>query len=164
MRTAAGLLLLITGAFPLLSAAANNGKDPAPPDLFTGEVKAVIYVTDVEARAPFYRDVLGFEFLGFAESEGEPYYAEMAAGGLKFGLHEPMTAAQKTRVGRLLLYFRVRDLAAQRARVAARGGEPGEIKRTDWMDMFTVRDPDGNEIVFAFTDPARHPIDPWHAP
>jgi hypothetical protein len=29
------------------------------------------------------------------------------------------------------------------------------------MDMFISRDLDGHEIVFALTDPSKHPIDPW---
>jgi predicted enzyme related to lactoylglutathione lyase len=129
---------------------------------FTGEVKPVIYVTDVEKSAPFYRDVLGFEFISFAEHEGRPYYAEMSAGGLKFGLHNPMKEAQKSKVGQQRIYFRVENLELHRSRVEAWGGaEFGEILKTDWMDMFFVEDPDGNEIVFAFTDPERHPIDPW---
>lgn len=129
---------------------------------FTGEVKPVLYVADVGESVPFFRDVLGFEFDGFANrSDGSPYYAEMVAGGLKFGLHEPVAAEQKSRVGQQRLYFRVRDLDAHRDRVIAWGGDPGAIRKTDWMDMFIVRDPDGHEIVFAFTDPARHSIDPW---
>lgn len=128
---------------------------------FTGDIKAVLYVSDVEKSAPFYRDVLGFDFLGFANSKGQPYYAEMAAARVKFGLHEPTSSSQEAKVGQQRLYFRVRDLRAHRARVLARGGEPGEIKVTSWMDMFTVRDPDGNEVVFAVTDPGRHTSNPW---
>jgi len=130
---------------------------------FTGEIKPVLYVSDVEKSAPFYRDVLGFEFLGYANLDGQPYYAEMDAAGVKFGLHEPTSTSQGSKIGQERLYFRVRDLALHRARVVAWGGEPGEIKTTGWMDMFTVRDPDGNEIVFAVTDPQRHSSDPWHA-
>ena len=129
--------------------------------VFTGEIKPVVYVTDVEKSAPFYRDVLGFAFEGFANLDDQPYYAEMAAGRTKFGLHEPTSAGQEEKVGRQRLYFRVRDLSAHRSRVAAWGGEPGEIKKTSWMDMFIVRDPDGNEIVFAVTDPSRHSSNPW---
>jgi predicted enzyme related to lactoylglutathione lyase len=129
---------------------------------FTGEIKPVLYVTDVKKSAPFYRDVLGFEFKGFATlTDGTPYYAEMVAGKLKFGLHEPTAPEHEARVGKQRLYFRVRDLSAHWTRVAAWGGEPGEIKETKWMDMFTVRDADGHEIVFALTDPARHTINPW---
>jgi hypothetical protein len=86
----------------------------------------------------------------------------MAAAGVKFGLHEPTSAGQETKVGQQRLYFRVKDLRLHRSRVLAWGGDPGELKTTDWMDMFLVRDPDGNEIVFAVTDPERHSINPWN--
>jgi predicted enzyme related to lactoylglutathione lyase len=129
--------------------------------VFTGEQKSVLYVADVEKSAEFFEKVLGFGFDGFAERDGRPYYAEMLAGGTKFGLHEPTSPGQESRIGEQRLYFRIRDLSAHRVRVAARGGEPGAIKKTDWMDMFVVRDPDGHEIVFAFTDAEEHSIDPW---
>ncbi len=129
---------------------------------FTGEVKPVLYVSDVERSAPFYRDTLGFAFLGFAGPEEDPYYAEMAAAGVKFGLHEPTSTREETMVGQQRLYFRVKDLEAHRGRVLAWGTEAGEIKRTDWMDMFIVGDADGNAIVFAVTDPVRHSINPWN--
>ena len=130
--------------------------------VFTGELKSVLYVADVEKSAEFFEHVLGFGFKGFAErADGRPYYAEMLAGGTKFALHEPTSPGQESRIGEQRLYFRVRDLTAHRSRVAARGGEPGEIIERDWMDMFFVRDPDGHEIVFALTAPGRHPIDPW---
>ena len=128
---------------------------------FTGEIKAVLHVTDVEASVPFYRDVLGFGFEGFADIDGHPYYAEMAAGATTFGLHEPTSSRQEDKVGQQRMYVRIRDLQAHRSRVVARGGEPSEVRETSWMDMFVVRDPDGNEIVFAVTDPARHSVDPW---
>jgi predicted enzyme related to lactoylglutathione lyase len=129
--------------------------------MFTGEVKPVLYVTDVEVAAPFYRDVLGFEFLGFSNANGEPYYAEMTAGPLKFGLHEAMNPEQEPRIGQQRLYFRVTDLPGHLARIAEAGGAPGDMIETDWMDMFIVRDADGHEIVFAYSDPSEHPIDPW---
>jgi predicted enzyme related to lactoylglutathione lyase len=150
-------LLLATGA------ASDQPPDPRQAHgTFTGEIKPVLYVSDVEKSAPFYRDVLGFDFQGFANADGQPYYAEFAATGVKFGLHEPMTKSQEPMVGRQRLYFRVRDLLAHRFRVLAWGGAPEEIKTTAWMDMFLVRDPDGNEIVFAVTDPARHRTNPWN--
>jgi predicted enzyme related to lactoylglutathione lyase len=146
----------------LVAVACGDGaQSPSTDPTFTGEVKPVLYVTDVEASAPFFRDVLGFHFLGFSTLDGAPYYAEMSAGSLKFGLHEPMTAEQETWVGHQRIYFRVRDLRAQRDRVVAAGGAPGEIVETDWMDMFIVRDPAGHEIVFAATDLSKHTMDPW---
>lgn len=128
---------------------------------FTGEAKAVLYVSDVERSVPFFGDVLGFEFLGFTEAEGSPYYAEMAAGSFKFGLHNPMNAEQENWVGHQRIYFRVTAVEPHRSLVAERGGSPGELIETDWMDMFIVRDLDGHQIVFAETDASRHTIDPW---
>jgi predicted enzyme related to lactoylglutathione lyase len=157
-------LLVLLAPVLALQVSGRAQKDPREAHgIFTGEIKPVLYVSDVERSAPFYRDVLGFDFLGFANLNGQPYYAEMAAAGVKFGLHEPTSPRQETMVGKERLYFRVEDLAAHRSRVLAWGGEPGEIKKTAWMDMFIVSDPDSNEIVFAVTDPERHSIDPWHA-
>ena len=70
----------------------------------------MLYVVDVEAAAPFYRDVLGFEFQGFAERDGESYYAEMVADRVKFALHEPMSPRQEAKIGQQRVYFRVNDL------------------------------------------------------
>jgi catechol 2,3-dioxygenase-like lactoylglutathione lyase family enzyme len=128
---------------------------------FTGDIKPIIYVADVEQSAPFYRDVLGFVLDGFAGDEADPYYAEMLAGPTKFGLHEPTMSGDELRIGRQRLYFRVRDLGAHRRYVAAHGVEAGEIIRRSWMDFFVVRDPDGNDIVFAVTDAERHTSEPW---
>lgn len=144
-----------------IAATGARGQDTQPAGDFTGEIKPVIYVRDVEKSAPFYRDVLGFAFLGYANSKGQPYYAELGAAEHKFGLHEPLSEAQEQRVGRIRLYFRVRDLDRERSRILEHGGDPGETRKTDWMDMFTVIDADGNEIVFATTDPGRHTINPW---
>lgn len=134
--------------------------EPTEPP-FTGAVKPVVYVDDAETSARFYEEVLGFEHLGFSELDGAVYYAEMAAGNTKFGLHEPTSSGDAERVGRLKLYFRVRDLDAHRERIAARGGEPGPVRETSYMDLFAVDDPDGNRIVFGATDPERHDFDPW---
>lgn len=127
---------------------------------FTGEIKPVLYVEDVEASSEFFRDRLGFTFLGFSELESGPYYAELAVADQKLGLHEPTSEAERERVGRQRLYVRVRDLDAHRRRVEAWGLTVKSSRETDWMDYIVVADPDGHEIVFAETG-ERHPIDPW---
>jgi predicted enzyme related to lactoylglutathione lyase len=158
------LVRLVLLFLPLACTA--SGSAPDDPGeahgIFTGEMKSVIYVRDVEASMPFYRDVLGFGFEGFAGDEAGPYYAELSVAGVKFCLHEPMSSGQEANIGRSRLYFRVKDVAAHRSRVLARGADAGEIRQTDWMDMFLVRDPDGNEIIFALTDPEHHSIYPWN--
>lgn len=154
--------LLILGALAgAVGPGAQAADDASLHGEFTGQVKPVIYVRDVERSAAFYRDVLGFEHDGYAGEPGDPYYAEMLAGPLKFGLHEPTMEGDEERIGRARPYFRVRSLDSHRRRIVARGGEAGEILERSWMDYFVVRDPDGNAVVFAFTDPARHAVDPW---
>ena len=154
--------LVLLSLFMAFGTAGQTQHDPRTAHgTFTGEIKPVLYVSDVEKSAPFYRDALGFDFAGFANSKGEPYYAELLAAGVKFGLHEPTSDAQQGKVGQQRLYFRVKNLQAHCSRVVAWGADPGEIKETAWMDMFIVNDPDGNEIVFAATDPERHSSNPW---
>lgn len=160
-------LLVLVAAILLLPPAVAPGagtQDPARDahGTFTGEIKPVLYVSDVAASATFFEQVLGFELQDLtARRDGTPYYAEMVAGDRKFGLHEPVQEGQEARVGRARLYFRVLDLQAHHRRLEARGARITEIIETDWMDMCIARDPDGNEIVFAVTDPDRHGIDPW---
>lgn len=151
--------LCVAAAFGLSGPQEDAGGSAA---FFTGQIKPVLYVADVEESAPFFRDVLGFDLLGYTDgADGEPYYAEMAAGPLKFGLHDPMNDEQETWVGHQRIYFRVTDLEAHRQRVIESGGSPGEVVETAWMDFFIVRDLDGHEIVLAVTDESKHTMDPW---
>lgn len=154
------MIFLATPIF-LWATIACTADNEEPNVAFTGEIKPVIYVTDVTASEPFYEHVFGFGFDGYAGDPADPYYAEMLAGPQKFGLHEPVQPGDEKRVGRQRLYFRVIDVEAQRKFVESNGGEAGDIVHRAWMDFFTARDPDGNEIVFAVTDPARHHGGVW---
>ncbi len=162
MKRALALAGLLT-VFCLASAAthAESECENEAGGRFLGQVKPVLYVADVEKSQRFYQEVLGFEFLSWAGDAGAPYYAEMSAADLKFGLHEPTSEKESSRVGKQRLYFRVADATKHREKVISCGGQAGEIKETGWMTMFSVVDLDGNEITFAETDPARHSIDPW---
>lgn len=159
MKWTNGMMVSALLAFGFACEGPSTHQRPSEP--FLGQVKPVLYVSDVEVSASFFTDALGFEFLGFSEIEGAPYYAEMAAGSVKFGLHNPMNPEQEEWVGHQRLYFRVSDVHEHWNLVASGPGNPGEIRETEWMDMFVVRDPDGHQIVFAATNLAKHSIDPW---
>ena len=148
---------LVISGFMLAGEA--NGDDPH--GHFTGNVKAIIYVSNVEKSASFYRDVLGFELDGFAGDQADPYYAEMLAGPTKFGLHEPTMFGDELRIGQQRLYFRVQDLNAHRRYVETHGIEVKEIFQRSWMDYFLIKDLYGNIVVFAVTDSERHTSEPW---
>jgi predicted enzyme related to lactoylglutathione lyase len=155
----AAALVIACGSSAWGDGAMEDRKDP--PGGFLGQVKPVLYVSDVEASAVFFRDVLGFELLSWADNEETPYYAEMAAADQKFGLHAARDEKERQRIGKQRIYFRVRSADDHRRRVSAHGARPGPIERTAWMTMFSVVDVDGHEIVFAETDPKVHSVDPW---
>jgi len=112
---------------------------------FTGDIKPIIYVSDVQRSAPFYRDVLAFVFDGFAGNEADPYYAEMLAGPVKFGLHETTMSGDELRIGQQRLYFRVRDRdaiygEAFRRQTAALGiNETTTASRSPWQNPYAER-------------------------
>jgi hypothetical protein len=123
MSVKLGICLMVVFSLTVLGTAGQSQQDPREAHGgFTGEIKPVLYVSDVEKSAPFYRDVLGFDFEGFAGSDDQPYYAEMVAAGIKFGLHEPTSDGQEVKIGQQRLYFRIRDLPLHHSRVAARKG------------------------------------------
>lgn len=64
----AGLCLPACGA-----ESAEAGAAKGPSEVFTGQLIFPIYVSDVEASAVFYGDVLGFEFLGYYDYETNAY-------------------------------------------------------------------------------------------
>ena len=144
---------------------------PAPSGDFTGQLIFPIYVSDVEVSAAFYRDVLGFEFLGYFNYETNlyvsawedslpPTYAGFVAGDQKFGLHRPVDEAQAQCVGCGRYYFRVRDLDAEYERITANGGRVNPIHSSPLLRRFYVPDPDGLKVFFAETAEGA-PLDPW---
>ncbi|MHC4697884.1 MAG: VOC family protein [Planctomycetota bacterium] len=140
--------------------------------VFTGDAKVVFYVSDVLKSVEFYRGALGFTFHHFHDytlgksvtkwsREEPPIYAEMSFAGRRFGLHLPQVAGDHGSVGKMKIYFRVKDLDAHHRRVHAWGGRPGTINDKPWMKMFRVTDPDGHQIYFALTEDAVHG-NPWY--
>jgi uncharacterized glyoxalase superfamily protein PhnB len=103
-----------------------------------------LLVADAVRSVAFYCDVLGFEAREVRETYGAPADAEVVSGParLQFGIHrEP---------ARRILFFQTEDVVAMRAAIGARGGEPSELERVNWikMEMFEVRDPDGHTLWF----------------
>ena len=103
-------------------------------------------VGDVERATAFYRDTLGMPFLF-----GAPGLAFFRLGDVRLMLSIPEGADPRTMASPL--YFRVGDIVATHAALAARGVEfigPPHIVHRDatvelWMTFF--RDPDGNLLA-----------------
>jgi predicted enzyme related to lactoylglutathione lyase len=142
-----------------------------PTGMFTGEIIFPIYVSDVQVSAEFYRNVLGFEFLGYYDYNTNSYvqswqdtlspkYAGFVAGDQKFGLHKPSNEIQEACVGCGRYYFRVQDLDAEYSRISAHGVRMSQIHSSALLRRFYAPDPDGLKIFFAETADGA-PLDPW---
>src|SRR5215211_65472 len=106
-----------------------------------------ISVTDLDRSVAFYRDTLEVPFL--FQVPGQPM-AFFQTGDVRLYLGRPETPEFATKV---ILYFRVDDIHAERDKLAARGvdfrDEPHLVHRDGtielWMTWFG--DPDGHHLV-----------------
>lgn len=103
-------------------------------------------VSDVSIALPFYRDVLGLEFL-FSPS---PNLAFLSAGSIRLMLSTPQGAGE---VGKnSILYFKVSGIETVYSAIAARGAkverEPQLAAKMPDHELWIgfVRDPDNNLI------------------
>jgi predicted enzyme related to lactoylglutathione lyase len=145
---------------------------PTTDGTFTGKNLFAIFVTDLKVSAEFYRDILGFEFIGYlhpvsliyqqewTDQERSPVYAAFKAGEQKFGLAVPQRALQEAWVATGRYFFQVNDLEAHRKRIADTGTSLSPIMNSPLLQRFYVPDPDGLQIYFAVTV-ADAPHNPW---
>lgn len=114
-----------------------------------------LIVSDVMATLVYYRDALGFT-LDQAEPgpDGRPTHAEVSNGSarLMFGQTAPEWPVKTT-----MLYIEIdADVDAYCAELRGAGASVTEEPNDKpYGRTFTVRDPDGNDLVFAGAVPAR---------
>jgi predicted enzyme related to lactoylglutathione lyase len=107
-------------------------------------------VSDTSRSIAFYRDVLGFE----VKQENDSVDVVLGPARIRFGKegYEPGDYALQTsrRPGSAILFLQADDVVATHAAIRARGGSPSDIERVNWikMQMFEIRDPDGNVLWF----------------
>jgi catechol 2,3-dioxygenase-like lactoylglutathione lyase family enzyme len=107
-----------------------------------------IGVADAARSVVFYRDVLGFDL---AERSG---VIEVVNGParIRFGAHDyaPNDWEEPRPPGSAMLFFETDDVAAMHEAISARGGNPSQIEKVNWikMRMFEIRDPDGHTLWF----------------
>ena len=113
---------------------------------------AVLFVSDLQAAAQFYRDVLGFETVSEEQRFNAVFLKAAGAGnhhdlGL-FGLGAAAEPKRQRQVGLYHLAWQVatiNDLVAARERLAAAGGYTGESSHGATKSIYGA-DPDGNEL------------------
>ncbi|MGE5762205.1 MAG: VOC family protein [Gemmatimonadota bacterium] len=131
--------------------------------MIVAPVNRHLSVADIDRSMVFYRDVLGFAVRRLDGDEGVPATAEAVSGPARIqlgteGFASDSTGERRPR-GAAILFFETDDVAALRAAIVARGGEPSELERVNWIKMrvFQVHDPDGHTLWFAqsFQEPDR---------
>jgi len=106
-----------------------------------------VSVRDVDRSVAFYRDVLGIPFL--FQVPGQPM-AFFQSGDVRLYLGRPESPEYTTKV---VLYFRVDDIDAERDRLEALGveflGKPHIVHRAEDHDLWMtgLRDPDGHHLL-----------------
>lgn len=120
---------------------------------------AVLFVSDVERAATFYREVLGF--VTVSEEPGFNAIFLKAAGTANhhdLGLFGLGPAAEPKRRGQVGLYHlawqvaTIDDLVDARERLVAAGGYTGESSHGATMSIYGA-DPDGNELEIMWLVP-----------
>jgi catechol 2,3-dioxygenase-like lactoylglutathione lyase family enzyme len=109
----------------------------------------MVFVKDVTRMRAFYRDVLGLSIV-----ENLPGWVKFDAGGAGFALYAipaayaasiEITDPPRTRSETPIKYaFRVRDLAAARARVVEAHGQAGDPRTSGGGSSCDCIDPEGN--------------------
>jgi predicted enzyme related to lactoylglutathione lyase len=98
--------------------------------------RVILFTADMDRMVSFYRDVLGLKL-----KTNERRWKTFDAGSCEIALHggaaEPGTRPPK-------LQFDVKDVAATRATLIARGAKIGKISSKDGLDLCGGKDPDGN--------------------
>ena len=120
---------------------------------------AVLFVSDIERAAAFYREVLGFVTVSeepgfnavFLKASGTDNHHDL---GL-FGLGAAAEPRRRAQVGLYHLAWQVAtidDLVAARARLVAAGGYTGESSHGATKSIYGA-DPDGNELEIMWLVP-----------
>jgi catechol 2,3-dioxygenase-like lactoylglutathione lyase family enzyme len=118
-------------------------------------VSRQLSVADLARSIAFYRDILGFDVRHITNGDGVSAQAEAVAGParIQFTTEEKAidSALELRPRGSAIMFFETNDVAGMRDAVRARGGQPSELEKANWikMQLFEIRDPDGHTLWFA---------------
>jgi catechol 2,3-dioxygenase-like lactoylglutathione lyase family enzyme len=124
-----------------------------PDQLVDGLDLVYYWVSDLGRAVEFYRDVLGLDLV---RQDGLSW-AQFDAGGRRFALHRA-AEGQPYHGGSATAVFRVRDLDAAKAALAARGipvERDGDVE--GFARFCSIRDPEGNVVELIEYDTASAP-------
>jgi catechol 2,3-dioxygenase-like lactoylglutathione lyase family enzyme len=98
--------------------------------------RIILFTANMDQMVAFYRDVLGFKLRtsdkGWKTFDAGSCEIALHSGGRKPGLRSPK------------IQFDVKDVAATRDWLIARGAKMSKVSSTDGLDLCGGKDPDGN--------------------
>jgi predicted enzyme related to lactoylglutathione lyase len=100
--------------------------------------RIILFTAQMEAMSGFYSEVLGLK-----QVTNEKGWREFDAGSCGIALHSG--SSSPGRKGPKIAFY-AKDVAAERARLVARGAKFGKVLDTGTFAMCDGKDPDGNRI------------------
>ena len=100
--------------------------------------RVILFTSNMDRMVAFYRDVLGLKL-----KTNEKGWKRFDAGGCEIALH---SGGRKPGPRSPKIQFDVKDVAATRAWLIARGMKMGKVSSTDGLDLCGGEDPDGNSV------------------
>jgi catechol 2,3-dioxygenase-like lactoylglutathione lyase family enzyme len=98
--------------------------------------RVILFTANMDQMVAFYRDVLGFKLKtndeGWKTFDAGSCEIALHSGGTKPGPRSPK------------IQFDVKDVAATRNWLVARGAKMGKVSSKDGLDLCGGKDPDGN--------------------
>ena len=98
--------------------------------------RVILFTANMDQMVAFYRDVLGLKLK--ANDKG---WKRFDAGACEIALH---SGGRKPGPRSPKIQFDVKDVAATRDWLIARGAKMGKVSSTDGLDLCGGKDPDGN--------------------
>jgi uncharacterized glyoxalase superfamily protein PhnB len=135
--------------------------------MIKGNLAPMLSVRDVRRSVEFYRDVLGFELVGWWDDHrscyitnwtgpGDPDFAELRAGQLTVHLHAAGDEFEHDPSGSVVLHVEVEDADRYHRHIQDNGGRSERPKDQPWgWRQFFLTDPDGHRWAFHHVIPER---------
>ncbi|MGH7285089.1 MAG: VOC family protein [Polyangiaceae bacterium] len=106
------------------------------------QANVTLLVSDLKRSVAFYRDVLGIA----VENEYGEHFAELAAPGVRIGLHPGGKLPLKEHSRHMSIGLRVDDLDAAKETLEERGIKFTATPRDEGLRLAYFTDPDGNPL------------------
>lgn len=124
-----------------------------------------INVADMSKSKNFYVTKLGFEITTEYRQDDDNWWTTLALpeGGTNLTLSRASVSPESIKAGTLAMYFEVSDINAAHEEVAGKDIETDGVQDDlfgpgSGVKWFSVKDPDGNQVMFADKHDVRAPF------